>query len=29
MNTQLYRIIFNQSRQLWMVVAEIARAGRG
>ncbi|WP_236650488.1 hemagglutinin repeat-containing protein [Photorhabdus laumondii] len=29
MNKQLYRIIFNQSRQMWMVVAEIARAGRG
>ncbi|WP_415186283.1 hemagglutinin repeat-containing protein [Photorhabdus akhurstii] len=29
MNKQLYRIIFNQSRQLWIVVAEIARAGRG
>ncbi|WP_083451851.1 hemagglutinin repeat-containing protein [Photorhabdus heterorhabditis] len=29
MNKQLYRIIFNQSRQMWMVVAEIARARRG
>uniref|UniRef100_UPI001EFEE290 ESPR domain-containing protein n=1 Tax=Photorhabdus sp. S14-60 TaxID=2029689 RepID=UPI001EFEE290 len=29
MNKQLYRIIFNQARQMWMVVAEIARAGRG
>ncbi|ERT10182.1 hypothetical protein O185_26765, partial [Photorhabdus temperata J3] len=29
MNKQLYRIIFNQARQMWMVVAEIARVGRG
>ncbi|NHB86577.1 ESPR-type extended signal peptide-containing protein, partial [Photorhabdus tasmaniensis] len=29
MNKQLYRLIFNQARQMWMVVAEIARAGRG
>uniref|UniRef100_UPI0036D8AD97 two-partner secretion domain-containing protein n=1 Tax=Photorhabdus sp. RM322S TaxID=3342825 RepID=UPI0036D8AD97 len=29
MNKQLYRIIFNQARQMWMVVAEIARAGQG
>ncbi|MCA6222959.1 ESPR domain-containing protein, partial [Photorhabdus antumapuensis] len=29
MNKQLYRIIFNQARQLWMVVAEIVCAGRG
>ncbi|WP_080985040.1 two-partner secretion domain-containing protein [Photorhabdus luminescens] len=29
MNTQLYRIIFNQARQMWMVVAEIVCAGQG
>ncbi|NHB94374.1 ESPR domain-containing protein, partial [Photorhabdus cinerea] len=29
MNRHLYRIIFNQTRQMWMVVAEIANTGPG
>ncbi|WP_387796134.1 ESPR domain-containing protein, partial [Photorhabdus sp. RM125S] len=29
MNKQLYRLIFNRSRNRLMVVAEIARAGQG